>query len=687
MSFLITARAPRALLLASVCASAFVSPAAADVAAIRQADTVVVLGERTVAATAQAEAAKQPGNVSVVPAEAFADRYAVTFRDTLQFIPGVIAQPRFGEEVRLSIRGSGVANNAHLRGVELQFDGVPLNGADGFGDFQEIDPTFTAAMSVYRGANAFSLAGATLGGAIAIEGLRARDQETAGAVRIEGGSFETTRANARFAHVGERLDLILAATAQKQRGFRENAEQSNGRFYLQGGWRWTATAETRFGLLINDVNQEIPGALTIAQARTTPQRANAGNLGFAFGRDINSLRAWTRTTLPAGALGALSFGAAYSARDLYHPISIVIDQRVLDHLLFARLEGEAGAWSWSAGARWRDARTAARTFTAIANGQADRGVLTGDSIQRAGGVDVFGELRLQARDDLTLIAGLSSIDTDREVENLRNRAASDSESFSRISPKIGLLWAPREDLQVFANVAGVYEPPAFGQLTQGGFVTFVPIKAQEGVSAEIGARGQWGRLDFEIAYFHARLENEFIAFQVSPLIPAATFNAPNTRRHGLEAGGTARLAKNVFGGALSLRGAWTYSRFRFENDPVYGDNTLAGVPESTLVAELAWEAGPWRIAPSVFTQSDTTVDFRNTLEAPGYTLVNLSASWQAGPNTRLFLEGRNLADEAHVSMVSAIANARAPGVNLAVATPGEGRAFYIGLRTGFGGRP
>ena len=369
MSIPALVRASRALLLASVCASALVSPAAAEVAAIRQADTVIVLGERTVSAAAQAEAARQPGNVSVVPAEAFADRYAVTFRDTLQFTPGVIAQPRFGEEVRLSIRGSGVANNAHLRGVELQFDGVPLNGADGFGDFQEIDPTFTAALSVYRGANAFALAGATLGGAIAIEGLRAR------------------------------------------------------------------------------------------------------------------------------------------------------------------------------------------------------------------------------------------------------------------------------------------------------------------------------RPSIVIAYFHARLENEFIAFQVSPLIPAATFNAPKTRRHGLEAGGTARLADDVFGGALSLRGAWTYNRFRFEDDPVYGDNALAGVPDSTLVGELAWEAGPWRIAPSVFTQSDTTVDFRNTLAAPGYTLVNLSASWQAGPNTRLFLEGRNLADEAHVSMVSAIANARAPGVNLAVATPGEGRAFYLGLRTGFGGRP
>lgn len=653
---------------------------------------IVVVGQRP---NPEAEAATQaarerPGNVSVVAAEEFEDRYAVTFRDTLQLTPGVIAQPRFGEEVRLSIRGSGLANNAHLRGVELLFDGVPINGADGFGDFQELDPTFANFITVNRGANAFAGGSATLGGAIELTGITGRSVDEAGFLRLDLGSFGTERVNARAAYADDRYDLIIAATGQRQDGFRQNAEQSNGRLHAQAGIRWNDAVETRFGILGNDVNQRIPGALTIAQATTTPELANTGNFNFAFARDINSWRGWTRTTIDAGAFGDFTLGAAYTDRQLYHPISVVIDQSVSDGLLFARWDGETQALgaplAWTAGVRWRDARTAARTYAATPNRQAARGALTAHSIQYAGGLDAFAELRLKPTERLTLLAGLNSIDTDREVLNLRNPAASDSETFNQISPKLGVLWEASDALQIFGNVSGVYEPPSFGQLTQGGFVTFVPIKAQEGTSYEIGVRGDLGRVRYELTYYDARLENEFISFQVSPLIPAATFNAPNTIHRGIEAGLAATVAEDLFGGALNARAAWTWNDFTFDGDPVYGDNRLAGVPESTLVAELAWSDGRLRIAPSVFVQSDTVVDFRNTLRSPDYTLFNISGSYALTDCLSVFFEGRNLTDEKYVSMVSSIANAQAPGVNLSIATPGDGAAVFGGLRLRFGAR-
>ncbi len=681
----------KVLVLAALGAAA--SPGLAFAQTDRTDAEIIVVGQRPnpEAAEAADAARERPGNVSVVPAEEFEDRYAVTFRDTLQLTPGVIAQPRFGEEVRLSIRGSGLANNAHLRGVELLFDGVPINGADGFGDFQELDPTFANFITVNRGANAFTSGSATLGGAIELMGVTGRSVDETAFARLEGGSFGTQRAHGRLAFADDRFDLIVAATAQQQDGFRPNAEQSNARLYAQAGVRWSVAVETRFGVLGNDVNQQIPGALTIAQATSTPELANTGNVNFAFARDINAWRGWTRTTIEAGALGEFSVGAAYTDRQLYHPISVVIDQRVTDGLVFARWDGETTALgaplAWTAGARWRDARTAARTFVATANRQAERGALSGHSIQYAGGLDLFAELRLRPTETLTLLAGLNSIDTDREVVNLRNAAANDRENYAQVSPKIGFLWEPSTLLQVFANASGVYEPPSFGQLTQGGFVTFVPIQAQEGTSYEIGVRGDLGRVRYEFTYYDARLENEFISFQVSPLIPAATFNAPNTIHRGIEAGVAATLAEDLLGGAMNARVAWTWNDFAFDGDPVYGDNQLAGVPESTLVAELSWSNARLRIAPSVFVQSDTVVDFRNTLRSPGYTLVNLSGSYAVSDTVAVFLEGRNLTDEAHVSMVSTIANAQAPGANLSVATPGDGLAIYGGLRLRFGARP
>jgi len=640
-------------------------------------------------ATASADA--RPGNVSVVPAAEFEDRLAVTLRDMLGLTPGVIAQPRFGEEVRLSIRGSGVANNSHLRGVELSFDGVAINGADGFGDFQEIDPNFVAHLTVLRGANAFSGGSPTLGGAIEMSAIRGDEAGEAAILRIDAGTAGTVRLHARAAIASERGDALAAVTLQRADGWRENAAQSNGRLLLTGGWRLGPRVDTRFGLLGTDLNQQIPGALTISDALATPRRANPGNAAFAFARDINSWRGWTSTSVESDRLGRLLVGTAYSDRQLYHPISVVIDQRLHDGQGFARWDHAstfAGVdLGWTVGVRVRDSRTAARTFAAVRDGRAARGALTAHSIQRAGGINLLGEVRVGMAPGLEVLAGAVAIETRREVQNLRNPAASDSMVYRRTVPRLGVIWTPDDDTRVFANLSGVYEPPGFGQLTQGGLSDFVPIQAQRGTSAEVGARTKVGPVGLDVTVYRVQLRDEFIAFQTSPLIPAVTFNAPRTKRNGIEAGARATLAEDFAGARLEGRLAWTWNDFRFDADPIYGDNRLAGVPDHTLAAELALEGQGWRVAPSVLVQSDLRVDFANTLKAPGAALWNLSASRDITERATIYVDARNLSDEAAISMVSTIADARAPRANLAVATPGDGRAVFAGLRLRFGARP
>ncbi|WP_171257720.1 TonB-dependent receptor plug domain-containing protein, partial [Acinetobacter baumannii] len=45
-------------------------------------------------------------------------------------------------------------------------DGIPINTSDGYGDFQEIDPTAYKYVEVYKGANALQFGANSLGGAI-----------------------------------------------------------------------------------------------------------------------------------------------------------------------------------------------------------------------------------------------------------------------------------------------------------------------------------------------------------------------------------------------------------------------------------------------------------------------------------------------------------------------------------------
>ena len=115
---------------------------------------------------------------------------ALTIKDVLDYTPGVFAQPKWGEDTRLSIRGSGLSRNFHLRGVQLYMDGIPISTADGYGDFQEIDPSAYRLIEVYKGANALRFGANALGGAINFVTPRAGTRRAASPkAAIDVGSF------------------------------------------------------------------------------------------------------------------------------------------------------------------------------------------------------------------------------------------------------------------------------------------------------------------------------------------------------------------------------------------------------------------------------------------------------------------------------------------------------------------
>ena len=75
---------------------------------------------------ARAEIDQTPGGVELVPASAYkTSTPSATIKDALDYVPGVFVQPKWGDDSRLSIRGSGLSRNFHLRGVQLYMDGIP----------------------------------------------------------------------------------------------------------------------------------------------------------------------------------------------------------------------------------------------------------------------------------------------------------------------------------------------------------------------------------------------------------------------------------------------------------------------------------------------------------------------------------------------------------------------------------
>jgi hypothetical protein len=98
------------------------------------------------------EIERVPGGAEVVGSKEIDESRAANLKDVLDFVPGVLVRPRFGaaDESQLSIRGSGLRSNFHLRSVNVLIDGFLYGNADGFSDFESLELLSTKYIEVYE---------------------------------------------------------------------------------------------------------------------------------------------------------------------------------------------------------------------------------------------------------------------------------------------------------------------------------------------------------------------------------------------------------------------------------------------------------------------------------------------------------------------------------------------------------
>ena len=651
-------------------------------------DSVIVTAIRDpedppVVAGARQRLSETPGAVSVISQEAFARREALALDDMLRDAPGVYAQRKWGGDVRLSIRGSGIGNANHNRGVLLAQDGVPLNEADGYGDSQIADALITRYVEVYRGGNALLFGGALLGGAI---NMVTPDGRTAGFgahARLDGGSFGLHRENLQFARGTGDWDIFAAATNQRQQGWRSQSQQNLQFASLNLGRRFGADREVRLIVNGSSIAQEIPGALTRAQFRADPRQTAAVNYANDYSRNQRGLRASLRSTWRLSEASVIE-GAVYATwKDLDHPIFQVIDQQSRNYGGFARLrwagevaglraDGYAGAWL-------RSGDLDSRFYL---NLKGARGALQSVSYQNAEARDVFAEARLFVADRLALIGGATWGTAGRDYASVAVPGVPGTfglkarTGYAWLAPRVGLLWDRSDGVQLFASLTKSVEPPNFGSMSPTN-TGFAPVRPQEAWTAEAGGRGRKGPFTFDLTFYRARLDGEMLQYAVAQAVPAITFNAGRTIHQGFEAALDWRIAP-----ALRLRQTYTWSDFRFDGDAQYGDNRLPIAPQHFYRAELRYEhPSGWFVAPSVeWSASDIWVDYENTVRAPSYAVVNLNAGWSLNRKLSLFLDLRNLGDAAYASNVQAAIRA---GAATAAYWPGDGRSAYAGVTVAF----
>jgi len=670
--------------------------------------TVVVEGKQPLTVQDEKSAGEKlnqiPGGVDLVPGEEVRRTRAADLEDVLQNTPGVYVSTRNGQEYRLSIRGSGLQRNFHLAGVNILEDGVTLNWADGFGDFNMVDPRSMEYIEVYRGANAFELGSTTLGGAV---NFVSRTGRTAPAFdfRLEAGSWKYVNVQAAMGRVEGDFDVFVSAGHYSEEGFRPHSAFSTDRMAANAGYRIDENWETRVYLDLVRTVAELPDTLTFDQVHHDRRASSFLAESQDWHRDLDSLRLTDKTTWRSGDT-QVDVGAYWLYNDLFHPIIWfpflnlgVIDMLVNDGGVFARYtDTRKIGGSRNTLVAGATASTNKNIYKRFQNPDGSPGAKTADGITRASNGSLYVQDQFWIAEPFSVVAGLNLIYTNRHFDDNFVTDIDGDQSFRAkyvgYTPKAGAIYQVTPTSQVFANVSRSFEPPQFIELlniradfvTNNGSVFYNPLRAQRATTSEIGTRGKEGSFAWEMTYYYSWLHREIIATAPFPGASVAS-NADRTAHQGIELGVDATIVEGVFaaktdkkaGDRFYLRPVYTWSHFKFQNDPAFGNSHLPGVPEHFIVAELGYmhPSGVFAGVNLEWVPFKYPADYANSFHADRYASYGLKLGYRRDAGMSFFVEVRNLTDQRYVNSVNQVADAG--GVDAANFHPAYARSYYAGM--------
>ncbi len=650
---------------------------------------------------------KIPGGIGFVEATDYQDNFTQSLGDTLVFTPGVYADTSAQRENRISIRGSGLNASFERRGINVYRDGVPITRASGITEFQEIDPLSVKYIEVFKGSNGLRYGTNALGGAVNIVTPTGSNTPAQTSVRLEAGSFNSTRLNASTSGQSGNIDYFAALTKLDSDGFRAHSEVDSVYGFANVGIQLTENIETRFYITSLKDEFQLAGSITQQNALENQESAVGASfvparLSFLGGpglftaidddwdRNLDVQRLSNRTVVGFNAW-SLEFGGWYAERKLDHAITrfagiIVQDEEEIGFNLRASNEREAqDGLIWSIGGRYNESKNDAKRFR---NEFGQRGAQSSQDFQDSENFAIFAQLSYPVTEHLDIVGGAQYVRSVRENEHAAlnpfdNEDDSGSVSFNEVAPRLGLLWSFNDTQQAYFNLSQAYEAPGISDLTSAGVLPFDPLDIQKSTTVELGSRGQSQHWSWDVSIYRSEVENEFIDL-TSGFVTNTINSVSDTVHQGLEAGldwlpNIDRL--NSKGVQLAWRNVVTANDFNFKNHPLYGNNALAGVPELNYLTEFSLSHERWKAGLSLRHVADGPyADFENTVQSEGYTLLGFNASWSINDSIRLFASGENLTDKAYISNVSTVGRA---SDRSQIFTPGQGRAGYVGVQYDF----
>jgi len=280
--------------------------------------------------------------------------------------------------------------------------------------------------------------------------------------------------------------------------------------------------------------------------------------------------------------------------------------------------------------------------------------------------------RIQLSDRLAVTPGVRFETYEQQRRVLTNDNETARTSNTEFLPGIGTTFGLAPSMQLYGGVYRAFSPATNGVALDG--MTDQRLEAERSTNSELGVRGSQGALDYEFALFRLEFQNQVVTGNSDPTLSQS--NAGETLQQGAEFSLGYELSRAV---ALSGNVTWVPVS-RFESGE-YAGNRIPYAPRVLANAVLDHRHGPLRTALSVHYKGVQFGDETNALDfptgaaggiwggrMPAYTLVDLSAQWEATSSLAVFGALRNLTDERYIT-----------GLRQGIYV-GPGRNFEVGVR-------
>lgn len=654
---------------------------------------------RVVASRLDISMAANPAATSVVgPDTIDALPRAIAIDEPLLAVPGVkVDNQANGERVHLSIRGQGILSERGIRGIQVLFDGIPLNDPSGFcPDVFDVDWAGVQEVSVVRGPVAFLYGGGSGGGVIDVRSRAADYGPLHGGLWAEGGSnaFYKTRgeisgrvsgisylvSGSRTAGDGYRLQqafwgnnvyvrlgfspvrrLRLNPFLMGTGFFNQNSEGLNKSWgYPDPKW-WTMANPD--ALTFNEYQKtvRVTGGFTGQWEATDNQRVSFTfyTRHTAYKEPVPSSVEHRETMAPGGSAQYEVDSGNGRIRN-HFSTGLDLDGQWVDDLRHPNIGNAVETSDLLAnqsitqsriGAYWTDRLSLGEKWTVLASIRFDRIKNSLTDLLRANGLDLSG-----------------------------------SQNFTKATGRVGATWNLNKNVGLFASWGQGFMPPATEELyanpaALGGFnMSLVPATSY---GEEVGARGNYhNRIFWDADFFRLDTKHDFERYRIATR-PLETFygNAGETRRYGLESSVRWLPVSRV-----TVSGAYTYSHFtytKYDSLTYPGNlvgNRLPNSPAQQFFVDATYEfARTYFIGVSTVTYSRAYVDPTDKTWNDAYGLLHarFSKTWQRrGYYGTFFVSVKNLAGKRYIAFTE-------PDPDGNSYQPGPNREVFGGLQIRF----